>query len=465
MDKAVLKYHDIYFNDETEIYTVKTPHNGNYEVSVGRFSICVTDFKNKKKDNSTAYILWLLLGFLGVHRFYVGDFFKGMLLFLTFGGFGVGWLVDCAFLHKRVDEVNEELEIDLLAKAIEDTEKDNKKRALEENTEKAIQENRNKEASGENIDTIRKGGPFVLPGREELSKYFNEQIVDYVRNMEKYERMGIHSIPATILYGKPGCGKTYAVERLAEFLELPCFEINSGSVASPYIHDTGKKISEVFAKAIESAPSVLIIDEMEAYLSTRENSGFGTHHIEEVDEFLRNIPKALEAKVIIFGMTNMIDLIDPAILRKGRFDSVIEVGMPSKQEVLSVLQNGLKKIPVEDNIELEMIAENLLNRPMSDVGYIIRQAARIAVRNDSEVLKQEHLIEAVNGLKPLEPVKPEPVEKEPSVSEDIILQNQKVDNKGLAAGIENLLLALQGCFRFIRDHQSCSLNAKDSGEI
>ena len=245
-------------------------------------------------------------------------------------------------------------------------------------------------------------GKFELPGREELSQYFNDQIVDFIRNMDKYENMGIHSIPATLLYGKPGCGKTYAVERLAEFLDLPCFEINSGSVASPYVHDTSKKVSEIFTKAIDAAPSVLIIDEMEAYLSSRDTFGGGAHHIEEVDEFLRNIPKALDAKVIIFGMTNMIDLLDPAILRKGRFDSVIEVGMPSKQEVLSVLRNGMKGIPVEDNIDYELIAEALLERPMSDVGYVIRQAARSAVKNNSDKVKKEHFLEAVNSLGKIE---------------------------------------------------------------
>ena len=245
-------------------------------------------------------------------------------------------------------------------------------------------------------------GKFELPGREKLSRYFNEQIVDFIQNMDKYEKMGIHSIPATLLYGKPGCGKTYAVERLAEFLNLPCFEISSSAVASPYIHDTSKKIGEVFEKAIDAAPSILIIDEMEAYLSSRENSSTGAHHIEEVDEFLRNIPKAIDAKVIIFGMTNMINLIDPAILRKGRFDFVEEVGMPSKQEVLAVLENGIKKMPVDGKLDLDALAEKLVNRPMSDVGYIIRQAARIAVKNDSETVKQEHFMEAVNSLSPIQ---------------------------------------------------------------
>ena len=76
--------------------------------------------------------------------------------------------------------------------------------------------------------------------------------------------------------------------------------------------------------------------------------------------------------------------------------------MPSKQEVLAVLENGIKKMPMDGKIDLDALADKLVNRPMSDVGYIIRQAARIAVKNDSETVKQEHLIEAVNSLDPIQ---------------------------------------------------------------
>ena len=240
--------------------------------------------------------------------------------------------------------------------------------------------------------------PFVLPGREILTKYFNEQIIDFIKNMEKYERMGITTVPATLLYGKPGCGKTYAVNKLAEYLHLPVFEINSISVASPYIHDTSKKIGEVFLSAIEAAPSVLIIDEIEAYLSSRDKAGSSNHKIEEVDEFLRNIPKAIEAKVIIFGMTNMLDLIDPAVLRKGRFDSVQEVGMPTKEEIMAVIENGISKIPTEEKIDIAGISEKLRGRQMSDISYIIRQAARLAVKSNCEKVCQDNFDEAILTL-------------------------------------------------------------------
>ena len=126
------------------------------------------------------------------------------------------------------------------------------------------------------------------------------------------------------MHGPPGCGKTFAVERLVDFLGWPSFQIDASSVASPYIHETSKKVAEVFDKAMQNAPSVLVIDEMEAFLADRE-MGSGHHRVEEVAEFLRRIPEATKNDVLIVAMTNRIEMIDPAILRRGRFDHVIKV--------------------------------------------------------------------------------------------------------------------------------------------
>ena len=124
MDKTVLKYRKVIYNENTLMYTVKTGTGGNYKISTNRYLIYAKEYDNQKKSSVIAYILWLFLGILGIHRFYVGDFFKGILLFFTLGGFFIGWLVDFVFLQKRIEEYNDTLEIELLAKAIEDTRTD-----------------------------------------------------------------------------------------------------------------------------------------------------------------------------------------------------------------------------------------------------------------------------------------------------------------------------------------------------
>lgn len=244
-----------------------------------------------------------------------------------------------------------------------------------------------------------KGPVFSLPGRPQLEAFFNEHIIDIIFNSEKYLALGIDFPSAIVLHGPPGCGKTFAVEKLVEFIDWPSYSIDANSVASPYIHDTSKKIAEVFAKAIDGAPSIIIIDEMEAFLSDRRSGvSSGLHHVEEVAEFLRRIPEAIKNKVLIIAMTNIIDMIDPAILRRGRFDHIIEVGMPSKEEVASLLDSLLSKLPKDADINLDYIIDTLTGKALSDAAFIVREAARLAAKVGKTQLDQESIETAMNSL-------------------------------------------------------------------
>lgn len=248
---------------------------------------------------------------------------------------------------------------------------------------------------------------FRLPGRPVLEEFFNEHIIDIIDNVSKYKKMGIDFPSPVVLFGPPGCGKTFAVERLIDFIDWPSYSIDSNTVGSPFIHDTSKKISDVFSKAIDNAPSVLVIDEMESFLSDRrfsQSSGSGLHHIEEVAEFLQHIPEAISNSVLIIAMTNMIDLIDPAILRRGRFDHIIEVGMPSRIEVASLIDSLLSKIPKSEDLNLDPLVDFLSGKPLSDSAFVIREAARIAAKNGKHQVDQESLFSALSSL-PKEDIK------------------------------------------------------------
>lgn len=240
---------------------------------------------------------------------------------------------------------------------------------------------------------------FTLIGRPELEQFFNDNIIDIVLHQEQYKRMGISFPGATILYGPPGCGKTYAVEKLSEYLGWRRFDIDSSTIASSYIHDTSKKISEVFHEAIKAAPSILVIDEMEAFLSDRSMAGpSGTHHVEEVAEFLRRIPEAISKGVLVFAMTNMIDSIDPAILRRGRFDHIVEVKMASAEEIAALLKNRFTELPVDETVNADEIAKSLDGHPMSDVTFVLREAGRFAVKRNLDYINGECFDDAVNLL-------------------------------------------------------------------
>ena len=235
---------------------------------------------------------------------------------------------------------------------------------------------------------------FSLPGRPELESFFNENVIDIINNKERYKALGIGFPSAVILYGPPGTGKTYAVEQLINLLDWPSFRVESSSIASPYIHETSKKVAEVFQKAIESAPSVLVIDEMEAFLSSRDNTQ-SHHNIEEMAEFLRRIPEATANEVLIIAMTNKLDMIDPAILRRGRFDHIINVDYASTQEIESMLNNSFGKISVENDIDVKSFAKELSGKPLSDVAFFVKEGARLAARSGKDKLDNDSLDKAL----------------------------------------------------------------------
>jgi cell division protease FtsH len=237
---------------------------------------------------------------------------------------------------------------------------------------------------------------FELPGRPDLARFFNEHVVDIIQHSDRYKALGIDFPSAIVLYGPPGCGKTFAVEQLVEFLGWPSFEIDASSVASPYIHETSRKVAEVFDKAMENSPSVLVIDEMEAFLADREMGAGSSHHrVEEVAEFLRRIPEAVKNHVLIIAMTNRVDMIDPAVLRRGRFDHVVEVGFASEIEIRSLLEKLFASLPKGEDVDAIPLAAKLAGRPLSDVSFVVREGARLAARSNKGKLDQESLLQAL----------------------------------------------------------------------
>jgi len=241
-----------------------------------------------------------------------------------------------------------------------------------------------------------KAGPFSLAGRPALEAFFREHIIDILENSARYKALGIEFPSAVVLHGPPGCGKTFAVERLVEHLGWPCYQIDSSSVASPFIHETSRKIAEVFTKAKENSPSVLVIDEMEAFLSERDTAT-GQHRVEEVAEFLRRIPEATECKVLIVAMTNRLDMIDQAILRRGRFDHIIKVDFATEEEIKSLLEALLAKVPTAPDIDTTVLIKKLAGRPLSDVAFIVREGARLAARDSRDTVDQGCLLAALKA--------------------------------------------------------------------
>jgi ATP-dependent 26S proteasome regulatory subunit len=242
-------------------------------------------------------------------------------------------------------------------------------------------------------------GPFRLPGRPALECFFSEHIIDVVTEPERYARLGIGFPGAIVLHGPPGSGKTFAVQRLVEHLGWPALNIYSGSVGSPYIHETSRKLAELFDEAAALAPAMVVIDEMEAFVADRHaHQAGGLHHVEETAQLLQRIPEAAAHRVLVIGMTNHLDMIDPAMLRRGRFDHIVEVGMPALDEVAALLDALLGARPVEAALDRATLAAALAGRPLSDAAFVVREAARLAARGGRERSGQADLDAALAEL-------------------------------------------------------------------
>ena len=178
---------------------------------------------------------------------------------------------------------------------------------------------------------VEKGNGFAdVAGLDELKYRLNTEVIDLIRFPEKYKKLKVKIPNGMLLYGPPGCGKTFIAEKFAEELRCNYMYVHCSDVASPYIHGGQEKIAAVFEQAKENAPTILFLDELDAMITDRSKhtsvSEYG-----EVNEFLTHLNNCAENKVFVIGATNNPKAIDPAALRSGRFDIKMYVPAPDEK--------------------------------------------------------------------------------------------------------------------------------------
>lgn len=256
--------------------------------------------------------------------------------------------------------------------------------------------------------TVLRGFDCVA-GMKDLKNLLINDVIEPLLNPERYKKFKLGIPNGILLFGPPGCGKTFIVKKLAEELGYNFIELNPSSVATPYVHGAVGNIGKVFEMAKLQAPSIVFIDEIEGLVPKREE--LGSHadvKKEEINEFLLQLNNAGANKILVVGATNRPHMIDTAILRSGRMDKRVFVGPPdfdARKEMFRICLSGR---PYDKNIDFEKLAKITENYVGSDLELIATEAARMAVSQDKSMIDEDMLVAAVKKFTPS--ISPEEIE-------------------------------------------------------
>lgn len=237
---------------------------------------------------------------------------------------------------------------------------------------------------------------FALPGRPALEAFFREYVIEPSADPDRYQALRVQLPNGILLYGPPGSGKTHAVDTLVAALRRPTFRLDLGEIGSPFVHQTTVSMRQAFEQAKRSAPSLLILEEIDAVAPARGPLSHD-HKVEELTEILRMIESAAKNGVLVLATTNRKEALDPALLRKGRFDHSVLVDYPTGEEVELALRGMLKDRP-HDLVDLSKPARLLAGRPMSDAAWVVNEAARLAARSKGDKITERNLDDALSRL-------------------------------------------------------------------
>ncbi|HEX8965809.1 MAG TPA: ATP-binding protein [Patescibacteria group bacterium] len=230
----------------------------------------------------------------------------------------------------------------------------------------------------EDLTTLK--GFSAVAGMEELKQNLLEDVINPILKPEIFKKYKLSIPNGILLYGPPGCGKTFIVRRLAEELGFNFVELKHSDVGSSYIHGTANKIAHVFDLAKAKAPSIVFIDEISGLVPKREDlSTTSQYKEEEVNELLMQLNDSSSQNVLVVGATNYPDRIDKAILRSGRMDKRILVPPPDKQARRELFKMHLAGRPSNENINFNALADKTEYFVSSDIELIVEKAARKAL--------------------------------------------------------------------------------------
>ena len=224
-----------------------------------------------------------------------------------------------------------------------------------------------------------------------------EEIVDFLKNPKKYIELGARIPKGVLLEGPPGTGKTLLAKAVAGEAGVPFFSISGSDFVEMFVGVGASRVRDLFQDAKKNAPCIVFIDEIDA-VARRRGTGMGGGHDEreqtqnqllvEMDGF------GVNEGIIVMAATNRVDILDPAILRPGRFDRKVAVGVPDVKGRKEILLVHAKNKPLADDVDLEQIAHTTAGLTGADLENLLNEASIIAAKQDRKFVKQEDIRQA-----------------------------------------------------------------------
>jgi len=224
-----------------------------------------------------------------------------------------------------------------------------------------------------------------------------QEVVDFLKHPKKYKELGAKIPKGVLLVGNPGTGKTMLARAVAGEAGVPFFSISGSEFVEMFVGVGASRVRDLFSKAKKNAPCIIFIDEIDA-VGRKRGSGMGGGH-DEREQTLNQILVEMDGfdgdtNVIVLAATNRADVLDPALLRPGRFDRRVTITLPERKDREAILKVHFKKKPTDETVDLDKLAAKTAGSSGADLANMANEAAIIAARRNKKKITNEELTEA-----------------------------------------------------------------------
>ena len=246
------------------------------------------------------------------------------------------------------------------------------------------------------------GVTFKDVAGQEGAKQEVQEIVDFLKNPQKYTDLGGKIPKGALLVGPPGTGKTLLAKAVAGEAEVPFFSMSGSDFVEMFVGVGASRVRDLFRQAKEKAPCIIFIEEIDAVGRARsKNPAMGGN--DERENTLNALPTEMDgfgtnSGVIILAATNRVDMLDSALLRAGRFDREIHVDLPGLNERKAIFLVHLKPIKIDDTVDIDLLARQTPGFSGADIANVCNEAALIAARHDKKAVCKQDFLDAVDRI-------------------------------------------------------------------